>query len=55
MIFVTVGTEKFPFDRLIRAIDKGLERGGINDRVFAGIVVFLKNKNGIEVNEKKSL
>lgn len=30
MIFVTVGTERFPFDRLIRAIDHEVSRGTID-------------------------
>jgi UDP-N-acetylglucosamine transferase subunit ALG13 len=37
MIFVTVGTEKFPFDRLLRTIDEALKTGEINDEVFAQI------------------
>ena len=37
MIFVTVGTEKFPFNRLLKAIDKGVENGKICNEVFAQI------------------
>ena len=33
MIFVTVGTEKFPFDRLLRALDEGLADGRIRGEV----------------------
>jgi UDP-N-acetylglucosamine transferase subunit ALG13 len=39
MIFVSVGTEKFSFDRLLRTIDKGLENKEINQKVFAQIGV----------------
>ena len=35
MIFVTTGTEKFPFNRLLRTIDKAVESGAITDKVFA--------------------
>ena len=35
MIFVTVGTEKFAFDRLLRVIDEGIETGQIKETVFA--------------------
>ncbi|RLD98861.1 MAG: hypothetical protein DRI92_03255 [Aquificota bacterium] len=34
MIFVTVGTEKFPFNRLIKAVDLAVGEGRIRDRVF---------------------
>ena len=37
MIFVTVGTEKFPFDRLIRYVDRYLDSGRILEDVFAQI------------------
>lgn len=37
MIFITVGTEKFPFDRLLRAIEEAVRRGQIKDEVFAQI------------------
>jgi len=37
MIFVTVGTEKFPFDRMIRAIEKAIRNEEIKDKVFAQI------------------
>ena len=37
MIFVTVGTEKFPFDRLIRVIDEAKRDGLIEQEVFAQI------------------
>jgi len=33
-IFVTVGLESFPFDRLVRAIETGLERRLIDGEVF---------------------
>lgn len=35
MIFVAVGTQKFPFNRLIETIDKLLEEGKIKEEVFA--------------------
>jgi len=34
MIFVTVGTEKFPFDRLVRSIDRAVGEGRIRDKVY---------------------
>ncbi len=34
MIFITVGTEKFPFDRLLRAVDSALLKGKISHTVF---------------------
>lgn len=37
MIFVMVGTERFPFDRLLRAIDLGFETGKIHEEIFAQI------------------
>jgi len=39
MIFVTVGTEKFPFDRLIKIVDKKIEDKSIDDEVFMQIGV----------------
>jgi len=36
MIFLTVGTQ-FPFDRLVRAIDKAVVRCLINEKMFAQI------------------
>lgn len=35
MVFVTVGSQKFPFDRLLRAVDACMEDGSIQDEVFA--------------------
>lgn len=35
MIFVTLGSQKFQFDRLLRALDELLENGTICDTVFA--------------------
>jgi UDP-N-acetylglucosamine transferase subunit ALG13 len=35
MIFITVGTEKFPFDRLLKTVDEGVKSGMIKDKVFA--------------------
>lgn len=35
MIFVTVGSQKFPFDRLLKKIDQLVEAGKITDAVFA--------------------
>jgi UDP-N-acetylglucosamine transferase subunit ALG13 len=37
MIFIMVGTDRFPFDRLLKAISSGLETGKINEEVFAQI------------------
>lgn len=34
MIFITVGTQKFQFNRLLKAIDKLIEKKIINDRVI---------------------
>ncbi len=34
MIFITVGTQ-FPFDRLLRAVDEALDKGIINDEIYA--------------------
>jgi len=39
MIFITVGTEQFPLDRLVRALDEACARGEIGDSVFAQIGV----------------
>lgn len=35
MIFVTVGSQKFQFNRLLKAIDRLVEEGIINEKVFA--------------------
>ena len=35
MIFITVGTQKFPFDRLLQYIDKLIEKGILQEEVFA--------------------
>ena len=37
MIFVTTGTQKFPFDRLLKAVDKEIQEGTIKEKVFAQI------------------
>lgn len=37
MIFVTVGSQKFQFDRLLKAVDVLIENGTITDSVFAQI------------------
>lgn len=34
MIFVTVGTQDVPFDRLIRAVEKEIEKGNIKEEVI---------------------
>jgi UDP-N-acetylglucosamine transferase subunit ALG13 len=34
MIFVTVGTEKFPFDRLLKTVDEAKQRAMIKDEIF---------------------
>ncbi|MGM0216066.1 PssE/Cps14G family polysaccharide biosynthesis glycosyltransferase [Enterococcus sp. AZ109] len=35
MIFVTVGSQKFPFDRLLKEVDQLIESGVIKEEVFA--------------------
>ncbi len=35
MIFVTVGSQEFPFDRLLKSIDKAVEEKKISESVFA--------------------
>lgn len=37
MIFVTIGTQKFPFDRLLKKIDELIESGFIKEKVIAQI------------------
>ena len=37
MIFLTVGSQKFPFDRLLEAVDRLIQEGKINEPVFAQI------------------
>ena len=37
MIFVTVGSQKFQFDRLLRSIDEQIASGKIKDEIFAQI------------------
>ena len=37
MIFVTLGSQKFQFDRLLKKIDELVETGVIKDKVFAQI------------------
>lgn len=37
MVFVTLGSQKFQFDRLLREIDRLIEKGIITDDVFAQI------------------
>lgn len=37
MIFVTLGSQKFQFDRLLKKIDELIDKGIINDEVFAQI------------------
>lgn len=37
MIFVTLGSQKFQFDRLLKKIDELVEAGVIKDKVFAQI------------------
>ena len=37
MIFVTLGSQKFQFNRLLKAIDDLVERGGLKDKLFAPI------------------
>ena len=35
MIFVTLGSQKFPFNRLLQAVDNLIEQGVIQEEVFA--------------------
>ena len=35
MIFVTLGSQKFPFDRLLKKLDEMLEQGILTEEVFA--------------------
>ena len=54
MIFLTVGTQ-FPFDRLVRAVDKAMHKGLITDEVIAQIgktYYTPKHFKGIEYLEK---
>ena len=37
MIFITLGSQKFQFNRLLRAVDELIEKGVIDDTVFAPI------------------
>ena len=37
MIFVAVGTQKFPFNRLLKRIDELIEQGQLEEEVFAQI------------------
>ena len=37
MIFLTLGTQKFSFNRLLRKVDKLVEKGIIKDKIFAQI------------------
>lgn len=37
MIFVTVGTQRFPFDRLLKMIDIAMAANGFSDDLFAQI------------------
>lgn len=37
MIFVTLGSQKFQFNRLLKAVDGLIENGTITDRVFAQV------------------
>ena len=37
MIFITLGSQKFQFNRLLQAVDELIEKGVIADEVFAQI------------------
>ena len=37
MIFVTLGSQKFQFDRLLKKIDELIQNGELKDKVFAQI------------------
>lgn len=34
MVFVTVGSQKFPFDRLIKKVDQMIREGVVQEEVF---------------------
>ncbi len=37
MIFITLGSQKFQFNRLLKAVDELIEKGVIDDEVFAQV------------------
>jgi UDP-N-acetylglucosamine transferase subunit ALG13 len=37
MVFVAVGTQKFPFNRLLKAVDELIEQGRLEEEVFAQV------------------
>lgn len=37
MIFITLGSQRFQFNRLLRAVDELIEKGAIEDEVFAQV------------------
>ena len=37
MIFITVGSRSFQFERLLKAVDLAIEKGEISDEVFAQV------------------
>lgn len=37
MIFITLGSQKFQFNRLLKAVDELVENGKIHDKIFAQI------------------
>ena len=37
MIFITLGSQKFQFNRLLKKVDELIENGTINEEVFAQI------------------
>lgn len=37
MIFITVGSQKFQFDRLLKEVDRIIEKGYLKDKVFAQV------------------
>ncbi len=39
MIFITVGSRSFQFDRLLNAVDLAIENGEILDEVYARLVL----------------
>jgi len=48
MIFVTVGSQKFQFNRLLKKIDELIESGAINEEVFAQVGVSDYKPNNYE-------
>ena len=44
MIFITLGSQKFQFNRLLKAVDDLVEIGELSDEVFARLVIVIINR-----------